>query len=489
MKRTSILALLLAALILTGCGTTESTETTADTTAPTETTPAETEPTLESVAASYSDRDYGGYSFRIVDRSGETGTFRTIDVYAEELTGEAINDAVYNRNTLLEETMKVKLVEIGSSNVLDSVKESVLAGTDDYDLANYGISFFASIVTQNMLADYRQIPTIQADAAYWDQLIYSDCAIMGKSFFMTGDISIMDNYGTWCFLFNKDMIRDFDLENPYTLVDEGKWTIDKMDEMATVVLNDTDGDGKWTKEDTYGFSTEGYNVLALWGSAGYRILDNGADGKPMFSYSSEDSIDTLVRMLELQYAPHSTLGSKSNIVVGGTAIENSNSQQFVLGRSLFYYGGMVVITNMREFDTDFGVLPAPKKDEAQPEYRSSYSCYNMTVYSIPVTVTDLSRTGDIMDAMAHMSLYTLTPAYYDRTLIGKSTRDEESKPMIDLILRSRNFDLGVLFNTGKVRDTISGMTKPDTVASSLKSLEKSANTDLDKLIADIESMK
>ncbi len=490
MNRTSILALLLTALLLTGCGGTATTETTADTQADTAVQETETTNPLEVVQAAYADRDYGGYDFRIIDRSGEVGTtFATVDVYAEELTGEAINDAVYNRNNMLEETMKVKVVEIGSTDVLAGVKESVLAGTDDYDLANYGISFFAGIVTQNMLADYRQISTIQADAAYWDQLIYSDCAIMGKSFFMTGDISIMDNYGTWCFLFNKDMIRDHGLENPYTLVDEGKWTLDKLDEMASVAVNDTNGDGAWTNEDTYGFCTEEYNVLTLWGSAGYRILDIGQDGKPVFGYNSEDSLDSLVKILEIQFAPYTNLGTKSTVNTGNIAVENSREQQFAFGRSLFYYAGMVNITSMREFDTDFGVLPAPKKDEAQPEYRSSYSCYNMTVYSIPVTVTDLSRTGDIMDAMAHMSLYTLTPAYYDRTLIGKSTRDEESKPMIDLILRSRNFDLGVLFNTGNVRNTISGMTKPDTVASSLKSLEKSANTDLDKLIADIESMK
>ncbi len=490
MKRNAILTLLLASLLLTGCGGTTTDETTGETqdTAAIET--AETANPLEAAQASYADRDYGGYSFRIVDRSGEIGTtFATVDVYAEELTGEVINDAVYNRNNMLEDTMKIKILEVGSTDVLADVKRSVTAGTDDYDLANYGISFFASIVTQNMLADYRQISTIHADAPYWDQLIYTDCAIMDKSFFMTGDISIMDNYGTWCFLFNKDMIRDHSLENPYTLVEEGKWTLDKLDEMASVAINDTNGDGQWTNEDTYGFCTEAYNVLTLWGSAGYRILSIDDDNKPYFTYNTEDSLDTLVKILDIQFGPYTNLGTNSTVNTGNITVENSREQQFAFGRSLFYYAGMVNITSMREFDTDFGVLPAPKKDESQPEYRSSFSCFNMTVYSIPVTVADLERNGDIIDAMAHLSLYTLTPAYYDQTLIGKSTRDEESKPMIDLILRTRNFDLGVLFDTGTIRSTISGMTQSDTVVSSLKSKESSATTDLEKLITAISDLQ
>ena len=42
---------------------------------------------------------------------------------------------------------------------------------------------------------------------------------------------------------------------------------------------------------------------------------------------------------------------------------------------------------------------------------------------------DTARTGDILEAMAAFSAYTLTPAYYDKTLMGKSVRDAESEPM------------------------------------------------------------
>ncbi len=444
--------------------------------------------TFDTVRQSYEDRDYGGYVLRLGAR--DNIDWETCDMIAEELTGEAINDAVYNRNTALEETMNIKITEFRMGNSpSEMLKQSVTAGTDDYDIVSEGLSAASTMVAQNMLVDYRTIDTIHGTEPYWDPMIYNDCAVMGRSFFMTGDISIMDNYATWCMLFNKDMIIDHGLESPYDLVDEGKWTLDKMDEMASVVVTDVDGDGKWTTEDIYGFCTEGYNNMAMWSCAGFKIMENDAEGKPYFTYNSEASIDTLVKILSIQYAPYTNMGSKSNVIQGGINKAESREQQFAFGKCLFYYAGMINITNFREFDTDFGVIPSPKKDEAQSQYWSNYSYYNFAVNIIPTTCADLNMIGDIADAMANLSHYTLTPAYYEQTLLGKSTRDEESEPMIELILNTRNFDLGIIFDTGSIRTTICGFTGPDNIASSLASKEKTANTALEKFIEDISALE
>ncbi len=491
MKRQSILALLLAALMLSGtaCGNSETT----DETTPAQvedTTPVETEPviTFETVRQSYEDRDYGGHTFRVLVR--DVIDWETCDVISEELTGEPLNDAVYNRNTAMEEAMNIKITEIrGGDNPTNTLKQSVTAGTDDYDTVTDGLANASTLVATNMLLDYRNISTIHGNEIYWDPMIYDDCAVMGKSFFMTGDISIMDNYGTWCMLFNKDMIEDNGMESPYVLVEEGRWTLDKMDEMATIAASDVDGDGKWTAADNYGFCTEGYNNMALWSCAGFKIMENDAAGKPYYTYDSEASIDTLVKILSIQYAPYTNMGSKSTVIQGGINKADSREQQFAFGKCLFYYAGMINITNFREFDTDFGVIPAPKKDETQEQYWSNYSYYNFTVYVVPTTSADPERTGDILDAMANLSHYTLTPAYYEQTLLGKSTRDAESEPMIELILNTRNFDLGIIFDTGSIRTTICGFSSPDNIASSLASKETTAGTALEKFIEDISALQ
>ena len=491
MNRKSILAMLLASLMLfsfAGCGADPAEETTADTSAA-DTTPVvtETEINFESVANSYSDRDYGGYTFRVAVR--DTVDWQTMDVIAEELTGEVINDAVYNRNVALEDAMNIKVTEVRFDIPANYLSQSVTAGTDDYDTVTDGLSSVSPLVAQNMLLDYRNISTVHADQPYWDPQIYDDCAVMGKTFFMTGDISIMDNKGTWCMLFNKDMIIDNGLESPYDLVNDGTWTLDKMDEMAAVVLADVDGDGAWTEADNYGFVTEDYNTMAMWSCAGFKIMDNNEEGIPYYTYNSEQSIDALAQIISIKNAPYSNMGSKSTVTGGGMGEGATREKQFANGKALFYYAGMINITLFRDFDTDFGVIPAPKYNEQQEQYWSNYSYYNFTVYVIPTTCADSEMIGDIMDGMANLSLYSLTPAYYDQTLIGKSTRDEESEPMIELILATRNFDLGIIFDTGTMRSTIIGVTNPDNIASTLASKESTANTALEKFIEDISALE
>ncbi len=61
--------------------------------------------------------------------------------------------------------------------------------------------------------------------------------------------------------------------------------------------------------------------------------------------------------------------------------------------------------------------------------------------------------------------------------------------MIELILNTRNFDLGIIFDTGSIRTTICGFTGPDNIASSLASKEKTANTALEKFIEDISALE
>lgn len=493
MKKNALVWLLLAAMLLPSLAAcSESAENAGEETAAVQSnTPAEVqqpeeeEPEigLDTAKLQYADRNYEGYNYRIADRA--SGDWMTFDVAAEELTGEVINDAVYNRNIVLEDTMSIKIVEVPMDSVTNTVKNSITAAADDYDIFTDGLNSLASVVTQHYILDFNTVSTIHPENAWWDQALYRDLSVGGSSYMMTGDISVMDNYGTWCYLFNKQLIQDFSLENPYDLVDSGKWTLDKHNEMAQAATLDADGDGKWTMADTYGFITEGYNTVALWSCFGYRICEKDENDLPYFTYDGENEVTALQRVIETQYAPFSNMGSKSTVTGGGSFQDNTRENQFAIGRALFYYAGMRNVTLYREADTDFGIIPAPKENEAQAQYYSSYSFSNLTAYALPVTVQDTDKVGDITEAMAHLSVYTLTPAYYDQTLIGKSTRDVESEPMIALIMNTRNFDLGIIFDWGSSFSSIMGMSVPDNVASTFakgrKVADKAMGKFLDKL--------
>ena len=61
---------------------------------------------------------------------------------------------------------------------------------------------------------------------------------------------------------------------------------------------------------------------------------------------------------------------------------------------------------------------------------------------IPITVSDVERTGAITEALCAISSREVIPAFYEKSLKSKYARDEESEEMIDIIRASRVYDIG-----------------------------------------------
>ncbi|MBQ4606610.1 MAG: hypothetical protein IJB15_07875, partial [Clostridia bacterium] len=113
-----ILTMLLAAILLSmaGCGNAGTTETTAETTGSADAAETETVETMDPAEADdlpTDCKDYEGTEFVVMyrDRTGESVTWQTWDVYTEELNGERINDAVFERNLAIMDRFGVKVAE------------------------------------------------------------------------------------------------------------------------------------------------------------------------------------------------------------------------------------------------------------------------------------------------------------------------------------------------------------------------------------------
>ena len=479
-KKWTMAVLLASALLTVSCGSGEAQ--TADTIpAGTEAqTAAETLSPLDQTVAALPEKDFGGYEFTIMDRNSDHIPWETYDVYAESENGDAINDAVYRRNRVLEEHFNIKIVESPILYPADNMQKLIIAGDDTIDVFMDGLNALTKLTTGNMLYDYNEISEIQLDQHWWDQQMRTELSINGKCFFATGDISVMDNEATWCILYNKKMIEDYDLDDPYTLVREGVWTIDKMYEMAKAVAADIDGDGKMTGADQFGFLTEVYNVYALWVGGNNMIIQKDADDMPVSAMLNERAATVYDKVLQMQFDTNVS-------AVAGSSVFPAYSDMnvcFTEGRGLFDYGAMALISDFRESETDFGMLPSPKLDEAQEMYRNTFSPYNMTAYAIPATAADPSRTGMILESMAQVSQHILTPAYMDVSLKGKFVRDEESEDMIELVLATRSYDIGAIFQWGTSFSIFNSAasSKIGTYASQVEKSSKALNNAITKYI-------
>ncbi|MBQ7983968.1 MAG: extracellular solute-binding protein, partial [Clostridia bacterium] len=431
--------------------------------------------------------DMGGYNFRIMDRNSEESVnWMTIDVWAESETGDTITDAVYQRNRYLEENMNIVISEIAVQKPAESAKTAIMAGTDMFDVFTDGLTQLSSMAVEGYLTDLIGIETLKLTECWWDQEMRTDLSVAEKLFYITGDISIMDNYGTWCVMFNKNFITDYDLDDPYALVRNGTWTLDVMYDMAKTVSADLDGNGRMDTSDQWGFLTESFNEYGLWASGGQRIIGKDESDYPMLTMMSDQAVSVIDHVSEMMNDTAVTQNA-SNIDDGYTI----NNEHFGSGHALFIYGGMWLITKYRGYNVEFGILPAPKFDAAQDRYYNTYSNDNCTAYSIPLTAENPEQIGQIMEAMAEISKYTLTPAYYEKALKGKYLRDEESAEMLDIILSQRWYDLGMIFDWGDLFSKITELSQGSKLdfASTYEKRRKAAQREIDDYISLLDALK
>jgi len=147
--------------------------------------------------------------------------------------------------------------------------------------------------------------------------------------------------------------------------------------------------------------------------------------------------------------------------------------------------------NDQGMESDFGIVPLPKYDEAQDKYYSLVNSYTGALLGVPKSAENLDRVSIILEALSAESRYTLQPAYYDITLQRKYARDEESEAMLDIIFGSRVYDIGSTYEFGGVwaasRDTLSAKRSRD-IMSMYEKISAKAQKDIDKVVAIFEAM-
>ncbi len=483
-------ALLLASVSSCGTGTSETTSpdlAVSDTPVQTET---ETEPEL---TPNLPDFDCGGADLTVLTKmeGTEAGRWTAWDIYVEELTGEPMNDAVYDRNILVQEkyncVIQQERMDMGA--MPSGIAKFITAGDSLYDIIMPNCTSAATLSLDGMLHELNTIGNVDLSMPWWNTQFTADTTIGGKNYFANGDISETFMRATYAVFFNKQSIIDYSLESPYTLVDEGTWTLEKLQEMGAVFASDLNGDGVRNDEDNVGLIVLNNQVECMYTASGEKLVQAEGDGF-VFAGDSERSIGVLEKIHGLYQNKEVVLcatdtNRRSEAVKSMGHVE-IGEKTFSEGRCLFLMGTMNNVVAMREMDTDFGILPIPKADEEQSEYYSYANTWAASCAAIPVSASDTEKSSILMEELAYQARQFYTPAYYDVTLKTKVSRDEESSAMLDLIYERRTADLGNLFAVGNVMSGVTDLIFPqgkNTFASFMASKEQAINTKLDEMKA------
>ena len=500
MKRTnkSLAFLLALVMLLASCASTapETEETAADGTSASPNAAAEVV-TDETEPPEYTSpgADYDGATFTTaaVDYYSQGGGVWTAQDYCEaysDLTGDPLNDAIYERNNQVSEELNVNMVPYsltGFGNAGTEFRNALLSGETTIDICLMNGQGMTTMMSSGLLQNLYDVPNVDFTHSWWDETSVEEFNIMGALFAVTGDISLNISFSPITYFFSKKLIEDHQLEDPYTLVREGRWTNDKTIEMATAVASDVNGNGNIDlEEDHFGIAMEAVSMVYAVHAAGISLTEKDADGVPYVNVDQERA-SSLTEKLAPFY-------QNKNVTMLNSYISGYNNNFFDLflpslqeNRVLFFNNQLLVALDLREMDSDFGILPPPKYDEAQEDYYCPVSYHWATFVTIPKTNSRLDLTGHMMEAMGYYSQQTVTPTYIDKTVQGKTLRDEESIEMLELILDNRVYELAAIYDWGGVNsifDTIAH--DPATqFASKYASIQKVADKMLSRTIDEI----
>ena len=454
----------------------------------------EVEETAERVYPDLESRDFGGYEFSFLTRYWPTTVdweeWNHRDLFAEEVNGDIINDAVYNRNKKIEEKYNITITEVGVDDFSGTVRKTVNAGDDIYDVVLPHLMEVAALAQAGVITDIFQVPNLDFTKPWWNENCPRDLSIGNKLFVMQGDLLIMDNDAMEVMIFNKALLQDHALENPYDIVKRGEWTFDKLYDMSRGVAKDLNGDGTmYIKEDLFGCILQADTDISFIVSGGEKICAKDDNDYPIISYGSERSYRIADALMQLML-------DEDNIInlhryVGQFGVYDEQVKMMQENRALFSWIRMRIVERLRSMETDFGIIPLPKLDKEQANYITHMNPHTGAGISIPKTNSDLERTGMILEDLSAESSYTLRPAYYNLNLQGKFMRDDDSREMLDIILANTAYDIGYIYDFGGFSMTIVyfGKDKKTTHASQFEKSEAKMLKDIEKTITAYESIE
>lgn len=490
-------ALLLSQTMLAGCSEGgENAEATQNPTnedsssSPESETEEETELTRENVPDDLPELDYEGQNVLILARDKEW--FKG-EMYAEDITGEIVNDAVYDRDISVEDRLKVVIDYTLQSDTNSLVNKNVTAGTDEFtvhvgsavDTVQYGIkgNYY------NLLGDHVQY--LNLDQPWWSQYYTEQSEIEGCSFFATGDLCFSLIKLSFVTFVNMKMLEDHGLDNPYELVRSGEWTFDKEMEMASVAYEDKNGNGRRDPNDVYGMSIGGEIGLDVyWSAFDLTICEKDENSIPSFSVN-EEKMSSVIEKLYSYYIDCEYVY---------TPLNNSDTEQDEIAkmlsedRMLFSPLRILHTEQIREMESDYALIPLPKWDEAQSNYYT-YVHDQYSVVGIPLSVQNTSMASAVLEAMAADSYRHVTPAYYDMVLNGKYIRDPNSTEMLEIAIDGVKIDFGWIHTyslsscSQALLRNILYQSKSNSFSSQYKKYQKVFARTMDKLVENVEKIK
>lgn len=445
------------------------------------------------------DLNFNGKEVRILVENYNNAYYS--DLYSPEATGDRYADSVFAAVKAVEERLNVKLSYIDYPYVyseriafINEVMKTLLSGDSSYDLIMGGYLNFSSTMSMgNCFVDLSNTKYIDLEKPWYNQTVI-DNAASDYIFFVSGDFSVGNVKNTFAIYANADLYKSLGKEEDlYDIVDSGKWTFSKLDELIKDTYADLDGDNTPNAGDRYGLTFGDVNkYIGFLTCCGGRMFTKTGVGYE-FTYNSERLINCMDIVTKLVGENKNVLPAQKDEKYRISSTDgNYVCRLFMEGRALFTCSLVAdAATIAPNITFDYALLPYPKLDESQEKYEVSLqrSAYAL----IPTTSADVDASGAVLEALSSEFYRSVMPVYCEVTLKTRYAQDEDVSRMFELINQSIVYDAGYIY-----RDALSdphmtfrnivGSGTSSTWSSAVAALEKTLKSKMDQVVKEAAAL-
>ena len=367
----------------------------------------------------------------------------------DSTTNDTLFDAIYYRNTTVEDRLGVEITTVGQTGGSGSIatawnstlRNAVLTKSGDFDAAAIYASQSSVLAVEGLYFNVLDLPHIDFNKPWWNKGMHDELTLFDTLYFLGGDVAITQITRGYCMFYNKGLLTEFYKAqniNLYDVVDQGKWTIDYMGELVSNVWVDENSDGIISDGDTVGFlgnpSGSDGQMDAWVPSMGINITTM-VDGYPELTFYNEHTVEAFEKVKNLYLNNTGTLS--------GTGFEQT---KFAAGNQLFGRAQLNSGSTYRDMTDDYGVLPMPKFDEEQDDYHTTFH-NSASLVVVLSTCQETEKVGATLELIAAEGYKQVTPAYFEVCLQGKYSDSPEDAAMYDRIIKSMSYNFGFCYST------------------------------------------
>ncbi len=404
------------------------------------------------------DLKYNGETVTFLVREGALSTY---ELACEELKNDPVYDAIHYRNIDVESRLGLKIRSIAQPGAYEQRNEwsntlsvSVLTNTGDFDGACFYLSYGVALAKDGIYYNLLSLTPdgggyLDFEKPWWNQTMVDELSTYGAMFFAGGSLTLTQAASGVCVFFNRDLFnetfpddRDASL---YQLVRDGEWTIDKMTQYVTNCWDDRNSNGVADDGDVVGIRSlgNGAGQMDAWVVAmGLDFTRINAYGEPEYAFLNSRTVPAYEKVRNL-------FNNECSIVVGGNVtIEETDMPN---GNVLFLTQALGYGTDMKASTVNYGVLPIPKYDLEQEDYRTcaANSAGTLAICS-NLSSERAAMVSAVLELLSAESYKQVIPVYYGTVLKGHYSREQADAEMYDKILNTFVFSFGFAWSSSSL---------------------------------------